>query len=131
MDESKSIEQLENEYWPCIDFPTCLVEKCYRYRQIPVQDLSIEQIRLLLGQKIGVKYLLHKAIKLLKGKILSEGDFFPGDLLVSVLRLDIADWRSNAELQREFDALLANNKSEIIATGDKEIIKQLADYQKR
>jgi hypothetical protein len=130
MDESKSIEHLENDYWPSTDFPTPLVEKCYRYRKIPVKDLSIEQIRLLLGQKIGVRYLLNKAIKFLQEDILSEGDFFPGDLLMSVLRLDTDDWKDNAELQRELDKLLASNESEILTSDDKKIIKQVEGYKK-
>lgn len=129
MDESKSIEQLENDYWPSTDFPTPLVEKCYRYRKIPVQDLSIEQIRLLLGQKIGVRHLLNKAIKVLKEDILSEGDFFPGDLLISVLRLENSDWKGNAQLQTEFNKLLELKKSEIIAGDDKDILRQIEGYK--
>jgi hypothetical protein len=130
MDESKSIEELENDYWSTTEFPTPLVEKCYTCRTIPINELSVEQIRLLLGQKIGIKFLLHKAIQFLQEDILSEGDFYPGDLLVCVLCLDLNDWKDNAKLRTQFERLLSEKESEIIASDDTEIQKKVADYKK-
>jgi hypothetical protein len=130
MDETKSIEQLENDYWANIDFPTPLVEKCYKYRKIPISDLSVEQVRLLLGQKIGVKFLLDRAVKFLQEDILSEGDFFPGDLLVSVLRLDQENWKDNADLQSDFGRLLVRSGSQIMASDDPDVLKEVEDYKK-
>jgi len=50
--ETKSIEQLEKDIWKNpSEFPTDLVEKCYRYRKISITELTNEQIRLLISQK--------------------------------------------------------------------------------
>ncbi len=72
---------------------------------------------------------MNKAIKVLKEDILSEGDFFPGDLLISVLRLENSDWKGNAQLQTEFNKLLELKKSEIIAGDDKDILRQIEGYK--
>lgn len=57
MAQTQSIEQLENDFWKETDFPTGLVERCYRYRKIPIGDLTLAQLRTLIGQQIGLKYL--------------------------------------------------------------------------
>ena len=49
-----SIEELEKDKWKEPDFfPTDLVEKCFKYRKIPVKDLTTEQLRTLIGQNMG------------------------------------------------------------------------------
>src|SRR5215218_3978497 len=101
-----------------MDFPTSLVKKCFEFRRIPIKDLSVEQIRLLLGQKIGIKYLLPKALVILHENILAEGDFYPGDLLASVLRLDIPDWKEHHGLLLKFDNLINLKRSEIESSED-------------
>ena len=129
MDEAKSIEELEKDYWKDVDFPTSLVEKCFQYRRIPIKDLTVEQIRLLLGQKIGIKYLLPKALLILQENILAEGDCYPGDLLACVLRLDISKWKEHYGLQHRFDDLLTLKKSEIQNSEDRQLLKMIADYE--
>jgi hypothetical protein len=47
---TKSIEQLENDYWKDIEFPTGLVGRCYRYRRIPIGNLIVGQIRTLITE---------------------------------------------------------------------------------
>ncbi len=66
IDENRSLEELEQDYWKDYDFPTGLIAKCHEYRKIPLKDLTIEQIRLLIVQDIGLKYLIPKAIEVLK-----------------------------------------------------------------
>jgi hypothetical protein len=127
MDESQSIEQLENNYWKDIDFPTLLVEKCFQYRRIPIKDLSIEQVRLLLGQKIGIEYILPRAIHFLQENILAEGNYYPGDLLAAILTIDESGWTDHFELRRRFDELLV---SEISKVEDSDLLRMLADYRK-
>src|SRR5262245_9292030 len=92
MQLSKSIEQLENNYWADIDFPTHLVEKCHRFRKIPIKNLTPEQILTLISQDIGTKILLPLALDLLQADILTDVEFYPGDLLSSVLSLPKKAW---------------------------------------
>ncbi|MFH6605181.1 contact-dependent growth inhibition system immunity protein [Maribacter algicola] len=98
--ETKSIEQLEKDIWKKpSEFPTDMVEKCYRFRKISIAELTNEQIRLLIFQQIGVEYLIGIALEKLERNILTECDFYEGDLLVAVSSLPTEFWNEN---QTEF-----------------------------
>ncbi|SHK10181.1 contact-dependent growth inhibition system immunity protein [Pseudozobellia thermophila] len=94
--ETKSIEQLEKDIWKNLsEFPTDLVEKCYRYRKIAISKLTDEQIRLLISQKIGIEYLIGIALEKLERNILTECDFYEGDLLIAVSSIPTEFWNEN------------------------------------
>ncbi|WP_417237471.1 contact-dependent growth inhibition system immunity protein [Bizionia paragorgiae] len=113
---NKSIEQLENDYWKDeIDFPSNLVINCHKYRKIPIKELTIEQLRLLISQKIGIEYLTGIAIKKLELNILTEGDLYEGDLLQAVLGLPIEFWNGKPTEFRTLQNLVERN-SELIIT---------------
>jgi hypothetical protein len=112
--ETKSIEKLEKDIWKNpSEFPTNLVEKCYRYRKISINELTDEQIRLLISQKIGIKHLIGIALKKLEKNILTECDFYEGDLLVAVSRLPTEFWEENETEFLTFKNLVQRN-SELI-----------------
>ena len=70
---TKTIEQLENDVWKNpSEFPTDLVEKCYRCRKISIAELTNEQITFLISQKIGTKYPIGIALEKLEQNILTE-----------------------------------------------------------
>lgn len=115
IDQSKSIEALENDYWVDFKFPTGLVERCFKYRKIPIRELSIEQLRMLIGQNIGVKYIFTRAYEILRKDILAEGDLYPGDLLTAVLNIKGSFFESNPEFQTQLVTLLKEKKVSIEA----------------
>jgi hypothetical protein len=95
-DTSKSIEQLENDYWKDLEkYPTGLVENCHLYRKKPVGNLTIEELRLLISQNIGLPYLMPLALNILTENPFAEGDLYQGDLLSSVLSSDTNYWKTN------------------------------------
>lgn len=83
----KTLEQLEKDIWPEPDYPSHLVTTCHRLRKVPIRDFTPEDFRIMIGQQIGLTYLLPPAIELLKAEPLAAGDFYPGDLLIAVLRV--------------------------------------------
>ena len=94
--ELKSIEELEKDVWKKpSEFPTDLVEKCYQYRKISIAELTNEQIRILISQKIGIEYLIGIVLEKLERNILTECDFYEGDLLVAVSGLPTEFWNKN------------------------------------
>ena len=114
--ETKSIEQLEKDYWKePSEFPTDLVKKCYEYRKISIAELTDEQIRLLISQQIGTEYLIGVALEKLERNILTEGDFYEGDLLVAVSGLPTEFWTEKQSEFRTFKNLVERN-SELIKT---------------
>ena len=112
--EKKSIEQLEKDIWKNpSEFPTDMIEKCYSYRKISIEKLTNEQIRLLISQKIGVEYLIGIALNKLEKNILTECDFYEGDLLLAVSGLPNEFWNENPTEFQIFKNLVENN-SELI-----------------
>jgi contact-dependent growth inhibition (CDI) system CdiI-like immunity protein len=52
----------------------------------------VEDLRIMIGQNIGLSYLLPLAIEQLQHDPLVAGDFYPGDLLEAVLRVEPSFW---------------------------------------
>ena len=114
--ETKSIEQLEKDYWKePSEFPTDLVKKCYLYRKISIAELTDEQIRILISQQIGTQYLIGVALEKLERNILTEGDFYEGDLLVAVSGLPTEFWNEKPTEFRTFKNLV-ERYSDLIKT---------------
>lgn len=128
MQEHHSIEQLENDYWKGVNFPSSLVERCFAYRKIPISNLSVEQLRVLISQQIGLPYIIPKAISVLQRNILAEGDYYPCDLLSSLLDLSEKGWEQSSNQKFKFIELLRENLSTIEATENREVIKKVRAY---
>jgi hypothetical protein len=94
----QSLDDIEGATWgPAPEDATTLVAKVHELRRKPVGELTPEDLRLLLGQQVGVDVLLPRALELLKHDPLAEGDIYPGDLLAAVLRLPQSYWRQHPD----------------------------------
>jgi CDI immunity proteins len=72
-----------------------------------LNEFTIDDLRLMIGQKISLNHLMPLAIERLQSDPLAEGDYYPGDLLCTVLSVSPAHWDDN-NVQR--------NEVEMIAT---------------
>jgi CDI immunity proteins len=115
---SKTLEEIENDYWQKNNFPTGLIEKCYYARKKKLQDLEPVDARLLISQNIGLAYIVPLAMKWLEKDILTEAIYYPGDLLESILRAPADFWKSNQDLWKKYDALLKKVGDYIIRKAD-------------
>jgi hypothetical protein len=97
---SSTLEKLEGLDWgdPATG-ETPMIRKCLALRRKPVADFSIEDLRLALGQQMGVVFLLPLAMHHLEKNPLAQGGLYPGDLLQSVLRLPFEAWTETEELR--------------------------------
>ena len=111
MDINKSIEELENDYWDEPTFNSYVIITCHKARQKPLKFLSNEEIRCLIGQKIGLRFILPIAVDILKNEPLIDITYFEGDLLLTLLRLDIKDWKHNQNERKHFIAIIQSNRS--------------------
>lgn len=93
----QTIEQLEGEIWGEPEFQSHLVTTCHRLRKKPIDDFTVEDLRIMVGQNIGVKYLLPLALDILETKPLVEGNFYQGDLLKAVIELPYQYWSDDPE----------------------------------
>lgn len=108
----KSLEELENSYWKDSGFDSYVVRTVQAARKKPLSELSNEEIRVLVSQKVGLKYVLPIAVEILKRNPLTEASLYEGDLLECVLRLSSSDWSDNPEELREFRSIVQANQYE-------------------
>ena len=104
---NSSIEELEGERWPQPDFDSHLVRECHRLGKLQLRLFTVENLRIMLGQDIGSRYLVPIALGHLEADPLVAGDFYAGDLLCSVLSLPGEFWSANPELRVRAAAVAA------------------------
>ena len=86
----KTLDELEGVVWGEPTYDSYLVRTCHRLRTKPVDEFTVEDLRIMIGQEIGLPHLVPRAVAVLEREPLAEGDFYPGDLLASVL--GAAEW---------------------------------------
>lgn len=103
-----TIEQLERDVWPDPGpEATPLVRRCTELRRKPLAEFTVEDLRIMLGQEIGVPALLPLAVQVLLRDPLAEGDYYPGDLLTNVLRLPDSAWSGLRPERKRLESVLA------------------------
>ncbi len=70
-------------------------------RRKPIGGLTVEDMRLLIRQNVGLAHLLPLAVDVLRVEPLAEGDMYEGDLLAAVLTRSAKVWRESPGLARE------------------------------
>jgi len=73
----------------------------------PIGELTVEDMRLLIGQDVGLAYLLPLALEVLRDDPMAEGDMYEGDLLAAVLTRSPAVWNEWSELGRELGVIVS------------------------
>lgn len=128
---SNSIEQLKNDILKePVEYPSGLVINCHNYRKIPIKQLTVEQLRLLISQKIGLEHIIEIAIQKLEENILAEGDLYEGDLLVAVSCLSTQFWNENKIHLEKLRTIVEFNIELIIAELGERKCKQLNERLK-
>ena len=115
---NKTIEQLEKNKWGEPKFQSHVVVTSYKLRKKKLKDFTVEDLRLMIGQNIGNQFLIPLAINHLRQDINSEGDFYPGDLLKSVLKSETSFWESNQNLKKEVVKILDTQIDKLIDADD-------------
>lgn len=126
--KEKTLEDLEKDYWgePTID--SHLVKSCHSLRKKPIKDFEIEDLRLMIGQNIGLKFLIPVALDKLSQNILAEGDFYEGDLLKSVLTIEAKFWTERPDLFNKLDKVIQDN-SELLNQHMPELIRDFENQK--
>lgn len=93
-----TLDELDPPAWPAAPpDATRLVRRAHELRTVPVEQLTTEDLRLLLGQRIAPAVLVPRALCLLADDPWCEGHMYPGDLLAAVLRLPADHWAQHPE----------------------------------
>ncbi|MCF1193115.1 hypothetical protein LRR18_16120 [Mangrovimonas sp. AS39] len=125
----KSLENLEKDYWGKPDYESHLVKTCHQLRKKPIKDFEIEDLRIMIGQNIGLKFLIPLALEKLRQDILAEGDYYEGDLLKAVLTSEIEFWNLEPKLTKELEAIISDNE-ELLNEREPDILKSYEQWKK-
>jgi len=112
--KQKTIELLENNYWPDPGNTSGLVKRCHALRNVVLDKFTIEDLRIMVGQQIGLDYLIPLVFEILSADLFAEGNFYPGDLLNNILAVDTAFWDNNKNYWIAFDGLIENRRNEVV-----------------
>jgi hypothetical protein len=132
---TKTLETLEKDIWGEPEYESYLVTTCHRLRKKQLKDFDIEDLRIMIAQRVGLKFLVPLAIDRLKENILAEGDFYEGDLLKAVLTSDTNYWKKYKEYwEKTIDLFNDNvdklNKADTTSKIRKEWFDAFSEFKK-
>jgi hypothetical protein len=105
-ERSQSLQELEGQDWGDGNFPSHLVRTCHALRRKPLRDFTVEDLRIMIGQNFSLNYLVPLAIEQLQRDPLVAGDFFPGDLLAKVLKVEVSFWHMRPDLRQTIEDIV-------------------------
>ena len=120
--ESKSLEHLEKDKWAEPNTDSHLVKTCHLLRKKPINEFDSEDLRVMIGQNIGLKYLIPLALDILQDDIFAEGAYYEGDLLKSVLTCHKDFWKNENALFADLKELIYKNES-LLSEGAPELLE--------
>jgi len=89
--------------------------RCWIAASRPLEELTPEDLRLLVSQNIGLDIVLPVALSLLEANPLESGDLYTGDLLVAISRVEESAWKTSLEIEMRYQELI-HDVSEISNT---------------
>lgn len=110
----RTIESLEKKnFGNPNEAPTNMIERCLELCKTPLEQFSIEDLRLMIGQGFSLRYLIPLAIDKLKVDTFVKGDYYPGDLLNNMLSVEKGFWLENEKLWTQINSLIENRRPEL------------------
>ena len=110
-DRRKTLEQLDGVVWSRPRFDSHLIVACHALRKKTLEDFTVEDLRLMIGQNESLKYLLPLAIEILRENPFAGGDYYEGDLLSSVLSVKKDFWKTNPPIYEAVESILQTAES--------------------
>lgn len=101
----KTLDELEGVTWGPPTFDSGLATTCHRLRTRPVGEYDAEDLRIMIGQNIGLPWLLPLAIGRLEENPWASGDHYPGDLLKMTARATFS-WMTRPDLRERLRAVV-------------------------
>ena len=97
--ETRSLEELEGHAWrQPADRASGILRRCFAARKIPLDELNDADLRLLIGQDIGLAFTVPLAIERLERDLLLKAEHYKGDLLTALLSASPAFFRGEPSI---------------------------------
>ena len=128
-DRGKTLVQLKREkfrdpYWDFNRFPSG-----YYLRNVPLEKLKDGDLLALIGQAIGLDYLVLMAIERLEQNPLLKCRYAEGDLLSAVLRADALVWKRNPHYRQRIIRMWGKTSGRLLAKQTPEVRMLFSDYR--
>ena len=85
------------------------MKTCHQVLKKPLADIKVEDLRIMINQNVGLNFLIPIALEELSTNILAEGDYYEGDLLTVVLRVNLEYWQANKDQLNNLRTLFVTN----------------------
>src|SRR5438093_641141 len=107
LDRTKTLDELEGAWHAAPEYTSYLISRCHALHKTPLSQFTVEDLRIMIGQEIGLQFLIPLALQELQSNPLAEGDYYPGDLLANVLAVPPLFWRDRPELRAQLVNILS------------------------
>ncbi|MFD3838156.1 contact-dependent growth inhibition system immunity protein [Streptomyces sp. NPDC058642] len=109
VDRSRSLEELEGQRWPDPSEDTPMVKNVHELRRRPIGELQPHELARLIGQDVGLPWLLPVAVGILRDGAPRQaaGGWYDDDLLSAVVTRRPEVWACAPELARELKETVA------------------------
>jgi hypothetical protein len=126
-DEELTLEQIEGNSWG--DPPlgaTRLMATVHALRRKPIGALTAEDLRVLIAQQVGLGVVVPRGLARLEDNPLLEGDYYPGDVLVALLRVPTAYWLAHRQQLVQLETIIGS-----VEDADAELKRDIEAFRKR
>lgn len=103
-DRTQSLEQLTGVRQGAPNFSSYLVTESHRLHTVPLNEFTVENLRILIGQQLNLEYLMAIALEHLERDPWVGGDYYEGDLLGVVLSVSRTYWEKNPDVWARVNA---------------------------
>lgn len=114
MKRKTTLDQLEGTESPAPTIPSYLVQTIHALRQKPLSEFSVEDLRIMIGQQLGLQHLVPMALDHLERDPFVAGDFYKGDLLNVVAELSSAYWLTHPADARRMSEIADQAKRKLM-----------------
>jgi CDI immunity proteins len=129
----QTLEQLENEIWGEPEYHSHLVLTCHSLHKKPIDQFTAADLRIMIGQNFGTKYLMPQALNILKSEPLIASELYEGDLLSSLVTLPKEYWNEHPEHVSQAREIASNaiklmKEQEDIDSVDEKLIERAEQF---
>jgi contact-dependent growth inhibition (CDI) system CdiI-like immunity protein len=124
----KSVQELEGKDWGEPNYDSYLVITIHRLRRKPLDQFTHEDLRIMIAQGVGLKFLMPLAIEVLQRDALASGDLYPGDLLAAVSKVEERFWRCHADWYEAVRLILRRARDESPSETVSDILREASAF---
>ena len=105
MGQTQTLEEIEKQDWGEPSHDSYLVRTIHALRRRPIGDFTVEDLRISIGQQMGIEHLMPLALDHLEVDPFARGDFYRGDLLKVVMEAEPGYWLTHSTVARRMTAV--------------------------